>query len=178
MKLAKQAQTIAAGNLAKDRIKDSINTLVEMKDREISQAIQALQSVKDAYETNKAEINAKVISMPLGYNQTVNWSKVEKMIENSLNWDKVVELIQNVIPIQNIDKIKNVNNQTTLNQYKSLVVFVMSKLNYSQKNKVRYISYWEAQGSVAMPTTGDIQKYQIGLNGWRGIILFFILIKV
>jgi hypothetical protein len=177
LKLAKQAQTIAAGNLAKDRIKDSINTLVEMKDREISQAIQALQSVKDAYETNKAEINAKVISMPLGYNQTVNWSKVEKMIENSLNWDKVVELIQNVIPTQNIDKIKNVNNQTTLNQYKSLVVFVMSKLNYSQKNKVRYISYWEAQGSVAMPTTGDIQKIPDWIKWVAGIILFFILIK-
>jgi len=177
IKLAKQAETLAFGKLIKDRVKDTIETLVEMKDIEISQAIQALQSVKDAYETNKEEINAKVRSMHLGYNQTLDWGKVEKMIENSLNWNKVVELIQNVIPTQNIDKIKNVNNQTTLNQYKSLVTFVMSKLNYSQKNKVRYISYWEAQGGVAMPTTGDIEKIPDWIKWVAGIVIFFILIK-
>lgn len=175
MQLAKKAQTISAGNLAKDRIKDSINTLEEMKDREISQAIEALQSIKGAYEKNKAEINAKVLTMPLGYNQTINWSKVEQMIENSLNWDKVIELIQNVIPPQNIDKIKNVKNQTALNQYKSLVTFVMSKLSYFQKNKVRYISYWEAQGKVAVPTSGDIEKIPNWVWWVVAIIILIIL---
>ncbi len=177
MKLAKQAQGIAVGNLTKDRVKDSINTLEEMKDREISQAIQALKSIKDAYETNKAKIENEVRRMPLGYNQSINWSKVNQMIENSLNWDKVVELIQRVIPPQNIDKIKNVKNQTTLNEYKSLVTFVMSKLSYLQKNKVRYISYWEAQGSVAMPTSGDIEKIPDWVKWVGGIILLIILIR-
>jgi len=177
MQLAKQAQTISAGNLTKERIKDSINTLEEMKDREISQAIEALQSIKGAYEKNKAEMNAKVLSMPLGYNQTINWSKVEQMIENSLNWDKVVELIQQVIPPHNIDKIKNVKNQTTLNQYKSLVTFVVSKLSYFQKSKVRYISYWEAKGKVAVPTSGDIEKIPNWVKWVAGIIVLIILAK-
>ena len=54
-----------------------------MKDKEISQAIQLLQSIKDAYETNKEKITADVRAMPLGYNQSINWSKVNEMIENS-----------------------------------------------------------------------------------------------
>ena len=143
MQMAKLTQTIAAGNLTKDRIKDSINTLEEMKDREISQAIETLQSIKDAYETNKAEINAKAMSMPLGYNQTVNWSKVNQMIENSLNWDKVVDLILKVIPLKNVEKIKNTNKPSKLNEYKTLVDFVFSKLSYSQINNVKYICYWK-----------------------------------
>ena len=143
MKLAKLTQTIAAGNLTKDRIKDSITTLEEMKDREISQAIQTLQSIKDAYETNKAEINAKALSMPLGYNQTVNWSKVNQMIEKSLDWDKVVDLILKVIPLKNVEKIKNTNKPSQINEYKTLVDFVLSKLSYSQINNVKYICYWK-----------------------------------
>jgi hypothetical protein len=148
MQLAKQTQTIAAGNLTKDRIKDSINTLEEMKDREISRAIQTLQSIKDAYETNKAEINAKVMSMPLGYNQTVNWSKVNQMIEKSLDWDKVVDLILKVIPLKNVEKIKNTNKPSQINEYKTLVDFVLSKLSYSQINNVKYICYWKEVSTI------------------------------
>jgi len=143
MKLAKQAETLAVGKLTKDRVKDSIETLSEMKDRELSQAIDILKSVKDAYETNKAKINAEVLSMPLGYNQTINWSKVNQMIEKSLDWDKVVELILKVIPLKNIGKIKNTNNPAQINEYKTLTDFVLSKLSYSQINKVKYICYWK-----------------------------------
>ena len=99
------------------------------------------------------------------------------MIENSLDWDKVVELIQRVIPQKNIEKIKNINNPTSQNEYKSLVNFVMSKLNYSQKNKVRYISYWEVPTKIAVPTTGDIDKIPDWIKWVGGIILFIILIK-
>lgn len=175
IELARKADTIAVGTLAKERVKDNLDTMEEMKDREISQAINMLQSVKDAYEKNKEEINLKVMLMPLGYNQTVNWSKVNQMIEKSLNWDKVIELIQKVIPQRNIEKIKNVKNQAKLNEYKSLVAFVMSKLTYLQKNKVRYISYWETPSSVPMPTGGDIEKIPNWLWWVVGIILIFIL---
>ena len=153
-KLAKSTQVIAIGKLTKDRIIDSLNTLEEMKDKEISQAIQLLQSIKDAYETNKTKINAEVRSMPLGYNQSINWSKVNEMIENSLDWDKVVSLIQEVIPQKNVSKIKNVQNAAKVNEYKSLVDFAMTKLNYSRKNKVQYVCYWKA-ASKSSPTTSS-----------------------
>lgn len=149
MKLAKQAETLAIGKLTKDRVKDNIVTLSEMKDRELLQAIELLRSVKDAYETNKLKINAEVLSMPLGYNQTINWSKVNQMIEKSLDWDKVVDLILKVIPQKNIEKIKNTNNSFQINEYKSLVDFVISKLSFSQVNKVKYICYWKTENTVA-----------------------------
>jgi hypothetical protein len=171
MKLAKQAETLAIGKLTKDRVKDSIETLEEMKDREISQAIQVLKSIKDAYDTNKAEIIAKVkqqeqtdIQIILGH-ASINWGKVNQMIENSINWDKAVELVQEVVPRNHIEKIKNVQNQITLNEYKSLVNFLLGKLTYSNQKKVSYLRFWEAPG---IP---DWIKW-VG-----GIILFIILIR-
>lgn len=179
-KLAKSTDIIAIGKLTKDRIIDSLNTLEEMKDKEISQAIQVLQSIKDAYETNKAKINSEVRSMPLGYNQSVNWSKVNEMIENSLDWDKVVSLIHEVIPNKNMDKIKNVQNEGKINEYKSLVDFVLGKLIYSRKSKVQYICYWKAV-SKSSPTTSSSSSNEEGIPDWLkwvgGIILFIILIK-
>lgn len=44
--LTKLADSIAVGKLAKDRAKDSLATLAEMKDKEISQAIDLLKSIK------------------------------------------------------------------------------------------------------------------------------------
>jgi len=175
-KLAKSTEAIAIGKLTKDRIIDSLSTLEEMKDKEISQAIQVLQSIKEAYETNKTKITAEVRAMPLGYNQSINWSKVNEMIENSLDWDKVVSLIQEVIPQKNVDKIKNINNQTKINEYRNLVTFVMNKLSYLRKNKIKYICYWEGPGP-SMPTAGDIEKIPDWVKWVGGIILLIILIK-
>jgi hypothetical protein len=175
-KLAKSSESIAIGKLTLDRIVDSLQSLEGMKDPELSAAIQLLQSIKDAYEENKVKINQDVRAMPLGYNQSINWSKVNQMIENSLNWDKVVSLIQREIPQKNVDRIKIINNQTKLNEYKSLTTFIMNRLTYLQKNKVKYICYWEAPG-LAMPTSGDIEKIPEWLKWLGGIILFIILIK-
>jgi len=41
-KLTKLADSIAIGRLTKDRAKDSLATLAEMKDKELSQAIEVL----------------------------------------------------------------------------------------------------------------------------------------
>lgn len=171
MKLAKQAETLAVGNLAKDRVKDSIETLVEMKDKELSQAIQLLQSIKEAYKTNKAKINAEVFSMQLGYNQTINWSKVNQMIEKSLDWDKVVDLILKIIPCKNIDKIRNINNPAQITEFKTLVDFVISKLSFSQVNKIKYICYWKTENTVANVEL-TIKSFPIWAKWCLGIAAF------
>ena len=62
---------------------------------------------------------------------------------NCLDWGKVVELILKVIPYKNIDKIKRASNSTKLNEYKTLVNFLMSKISYSYKSRIAYINYWE-----------------------------------
>lgn len=56
MKLTKQAETLAIGNLTKDRIKDSIKTIIELKDRDLLQVVELLKSVKKIYENSYREI--------------------------------------------------------------------------------------------------------------------------
>lgn len=175
MNLAKQAENIAVGNLTKDRIKDNMNSLAEMKDKELSQAIDLLKSVKDAYETNKARINAEVLSMPLGYNQSINWSKVNQMIEKSLDWDKVVDLILRVIPQINVEKIKNTNKPSQVNEYKTLADFVISKLSFSQVNKVKYICYWKTENAVSNVEL-TVKSLPLWAKWCLGIAIFLLIV--
>lgn len=141
-KLAKSSEKIAIGKLTKDRISDNLNTFEEMKDYELSSALNLLQSIKDAFETNKAKIHEEVRSKVLGRNQTINWNKVNQIVNDSLDWNKVTTLIQEKITLKNLEKIKQISNPTKINEFKTLVEFVYGKLNYSQKNKVKYLFYW------------------------------------
>ncbi|MBU4537516.1 MAG: hypothetical protein L6264_06795 [Weeksellaceae bacterium] len=152
LKLAKISQGLAVNKITQERIKDNISTLSGMKDREIRQAIEVLQSIKKAYESNEAKIMKQVSDMRLGYNQSVNWTKVNDMIANSLDWHKVVQLIKEVIPPNNVQKIKNNQDQNQIREYQSLVGFLFSKLGYSLKNQVKYLNYWETLGSAPTKT--------------------------
>lgn len=172
IELGKEAKGIARGKLAKDRITDNLSTMEGMKDKEINNAIDLLKSIKKAFEENEAKINIEVMSMKLGYNQTINWSKVENMIANSLDWDKVASLIKEAIPQSNIEKIKNSSNQAELTEYKNLAKWVFGKLKYSQKTQVKYICFWDTFTTV--PTSDDFPLWA----KWAiGIVIFIILTK-
>jgi hypothetical protein len=184
MELAKLAESIAVGNLTKDRVKDSINSLEELKDKEISEAIILLKSVKDAFEANERSIMVEVRRQKasLGYGQTINWTKVSDMINNSIDWGKVVELIHSVIPRQNIEKIKNVNDSSKINEYKSLVNFLFSKLSYSNKSRVNYLSFWEttkrSTGSTSTHRPETFTPADQGLPTWAIIVIVIIVLIV
>lgn len=133
MKLAKQADKLAAGKLTKDRIKDSIETLEEMKDKELSQAIQLLESVKEAYETNEREIRAEVrrmeetdIQIKLG-NRSINWSAVEDNIKNSINWEEVNKLLIAILPDNNLKKIKESDKSEEKKEFLDLANWLKEK---------------------------------------------------
>ena len=186
--LAKKCESIAVGSLVKERVSDSLNTLEEMKDKELTQAIQVLQSIKDAYQKNETEIRATVRKQEasLEFGRTINWTKVNELIKDSLNWNKVVELIQEAIPKKNIDKIKKMANLPKINEYKELVNFILSKISYSNSQKVLYIRYWQSsvittQNTSTTPTNKSISKNDDGIPDWvkwvGGIILFIILIR-
>ncbi len=162
MKLVKLADRIAVNKITKDRIKDNINTLEEMKDKELSQAIELLKSVKAAYETNKTKITAEVRmqELTLSLGQSINWSKVNQMIENSINWNKVVELVKEVIPQRNIEKIKLSEKQAKVTEYKYLVDFLLGKLSYSQKNQVQYLCYWKAVSTTPLTPASPTSTYK------------------
>ena len=159
MKLAKLANGIAANKITKDRIKDNINTLEEMKEQELNQAVELLKSVKEAYEQACRQIDKQVEDLQYdiipGFggqapiripklNVSINWNKVEEMKRKALAWDKVVDLIKQAILPEYIEKIKQSEKETKINEYKSLVDFLFSKLNYSQKNQVIYLCYWKS----------------------------------
>ena len=152
MKLAKLAESIAVNDTTKNKVKESISSLEGMKDREINQAIEVLNSIKLAYKKAISEIDTQVTEMIMNMprNQTINYSKVNEMKKECLDWDKVVDFITESIPLKNIEKIKKTNDSSRLNEYKKLVEFIQSKLSYSHKNKVKYLSYWL---SISNPTT-------------------------
>mgnify|MGYP001032213558 FL=1 len=144
-KLTKLADSIAVGKLTKDRAKDSLATLADMKDREVNQAIAILNSIKLAYEKAISEIDAQVsaMRMTMSYNQSINYSKVDKMKANCLNWDKVVEVVGNGVSINDVEVIQRCSNQSKVAEYKSLVDFLLGKLGPIQINQVKHLCYWK-----------------------------------
>jgi hypothetical protein len=198
MKLAKKAESLAVGKLTKDRVTENLKTLEEIKDRELSQAINVLQSIKAAYEEACRQIDKQVDELQyrtLGntkipkINVSINWLKVEEMKWNCLAWDKVAELILEAIPLRNIEKIKHTSNATKIDEYKSLVNFILSIISYSYKNKIAYINYWE---TPITPSTSARSKtksnssssnsqsnFEFAPNAWWiiGLIGFFVAIS-
>jgi hypothetical protein len=189
MKLAKQAEALAIGKLTKDRIKDSIETLEGMKEKELSQAIAVLRAIKDAYEEACRQIDKQVdellydtfgtIKFPK-LNVSINWSKVERMKRNCLAWDKVSEVIREAIPPQNIDKIKQASNVSKISEYKSLVNFVLSKISNSYKSRIAYINYWKtpelttssssssssSRTTISSSTSSSQSDFEFAPNAW------------
>lgn len=144
-KLTKIADRIAVGKLTKDRAKDSLATLEEMKDQEVNQAIALLSSIKLAYDKAISEIDNQVsqMLMTMSYNQTINYTKVDKMKANCLDWSKVVEVISSGISEKDVIAIQNCSNQSKVSEYKSLVDFLFTKIGPLQINKVKYLCYWK-----------------------------------
>ena len=143
--LTKIADGLAVGELTKDRAKDSLESLEEMKDQELNQAIAVLNSIKLAYDKAISEIDAQVSSMRMNmpYNQSINYSKVDKMKASCLNWSKVVELVSSEISLNDIDTIKNCSNQSKVSEYQNLVDFLFNKLGPIQINQVKHLCYWK-----------------------------------
>lgn len=159
LKLTKLADSIAIGKIAKDRAKDSLATLEDMKDREIDQAVEILSSIKVAYEKAISEIDAQVAKMTMSYNQTINYSKIDKMKADCLSWDKVVEVVSNGISLSDIVAIQRCPNQSKVSEYKNLVDFLFGKLGPFQINQVKHICYWkDVRATQAKSTAKQVGK--------------------
>lgn len=145
LKLLNYAKSIAVGNQTKERIEANIEGMEEFKDKEINQAIGLLQSIKEAYTTNETKIRAQVRmqELNLGYGQSINWTKVNELIRDSFDWDKVIELILEVIPSRNIVKISSNKDDSKTRQFKALVDFILDKMSYYNKNRIKYLCYWK-----------------------------------
>jgi len=115
MKLAKLAESIALNEATKNKVKENISTLEGMKDKELSQVIDFLKSVKEAYEENESEIRQEVkkmeqtdILIKMGH-KTINWDAVEDNIKNSIKWTGVNDLLDEILSDNCLTKIKQSN---------------------------------------------------------------------
>lgn len=147
------ADSIAVGKLTKDKAKDSLATLEDMKDQKVNKAIAILSSIKLAYDKAISEIDDQVtrMRMTMSYNQSINYSKVEKMKADCLNWDKVVEVVSDGISTNDVLAIQACSNQSKVSEYKNLVDFLFGKLGPFQINQVKHICFWkDVRGAQAM----------------------------
>ncbi|MCK9450279.1 MAG: hypothetical protein M0Q90_01140 [Bacteroidales bacterium] len=177
-KITKLADSIAVGKLTKDRAKDSLATLADMKDREVNQAIAILNSIKEAYNRACSQIDAEVEKLQYIEFQgmrlprtdvSINWSKVEKMKSRALDWDKVVEVVSNGISINNVEAIQRCSNQSKVSEYKNLVDFLFGKLGPIQMNQVKHLCYWKdvraAQAKSTAKKVGSTISSAAGKGG-------------
>jgi len=170
MELVKLAKSIAQGKFTIDKAKDNLISLEEMKEREISQAIEILQSIKDAFETNERQFLLQVRNQEasMGYGESINWTKVNELIKNCIDWDEAIGLIVRLVPKESILKIKNTQDTSKVNKYKTLVGFVFEKTSYSNKNRINYLAYW----SVSIPRPSQprsptvIEEFDFSKNAW------------
>jgi hypothetical protein len=114
--LLELAQPIAKSTIKIDRALDLKSTLKEMKDKSLSQTVELLQSVKDAYETNEATIRQQIrdlmendAEIKFGL-KTINQTAVEDNIKNSINWKEVNNLLNAVLDSNSLGKIKESSN--------------------------------------------------------------------
>lgn len=149
LELLNLAKSIALGTQTLERINSNIDAISESKDKEMSSAIEFMKSVKKTYEENKIKIMSEVQIMQLGHNQTINWSKVNGVIDNSIDWDKVVEFLIKIIPSENLNKIKSFHDTNTIEEFKKLVDFIVSKLSYMQVNRIKYLNYWKTEDTLS-----------------------------
>jgi hypothetical protein len=124
-KLAKIAQSIAIGSVAKEKISKNLGMLEEIKNQEIAQAIELFQSVKNAYETSVKEIDTLVGSKRIS-GVPINWYKVEELKRNSINWNKVDELLRDVLSDKNLEKIKSCTDASLKQKFIELAEWVKS----------------------------------------------------
>lgn len=163
-KLTELADSIGVGKMVKDRAKDNLATLEEMKDREINRAIAVLSSIKNAYEKAINEIDTQVFQMRMrmSFNQTINYSKVDKMKADCLNWNKVVEVVSDVISMNDVEIIQRCSDQSKISEYKNLVDFLFDKLGPGQINKIKHICYWKnVRAAQAKSTVAKIRRTAI-----------------
>lgn len=115
MKLAKLAESIAVNDATKNKVKENISALEVMRDKELSQVIDFLKSVKETYEENEREVRQEVkkmeqtdILIKMGH-KTINWDAVEDNIKNSIKWSGVNDLLDEILSDKSLNKIKQSN---------------------------------------------------------------------
>lgn len=136
MKLAKLAESVAVNDATKNKVKENISTLEGMKDKELSQIVEVLKSVKLMYEDNERKINQEVrdlekndVLIKLGH-KSINWGAVKDNIRNSINWGNVNDLLSGILTDKNLKKIKESDKSETKKEFWELI-------NWTENNSLK-----------------------------------------
>lgn len=148
IELAKKSQGIAEGVQVKERIRENLEIMERMKDREMNNALEVLKSIKKSYDTLK-----------IGY---------------VMNEDKVVAFINDEITYADVFTISISNKQEELKQYRELVEFLIEKMNFSQFLKIKYLCFW-LEGDFKSTSIILIKKLP---KWAKGILYYLLLLLI
>ena len=156
-KLTETANSIAVGKIIKDRIKDNLETLNDMNDREVNTAIAILKSVKEAYHKAISEIDLEVERQRL-FNR-IDYNAVNRLKTNCLNWDKVVEIIHEEISVEHVEAIKKCGNSKKVNEYKKLTEALFEIILPLHISRVTYLCYWREVSEIKAKVAARARSY-------------------
>lgn len=133
LKISKWAESVAVSEATKSKVREDIKTIEGMKDKELNQAIDVLNSIKSAYEENERNIRQEVIRMKetdimirMGH-RSINWSAVEDNIKTSINWINVNELLVDILSQANLKKIKESDKTKLKEEFWTLLDWIKEK---------------------------------------------------
>lgn len=133
LNLLNTAEILAVNISIKQKVKENISTLEGMKDRELNQAIDVLNSIKSTYEENERTIRQEVMRMKetdvmirMGH-RSINWSAVEDNIKTSINWINVNELLLDILSQANLKKIKESDKTKLKSEFWTLLDWIKDK---------------------------------------------------
>ena len=148
IELTTKSQSIAEGVQVKERIRENLEIMERMKNREMNNALEVLKSIKKSYDTLK-----------IGY---------------VMNEDKVVAFINDEITYADVFTISISNKQEELKQYRELVEFLIQKMNFSQFLKIKYLCFW-LEGDFKSTTIILIKKLP---KWAKGILYYLLLLLI
>ena len=126
--LAVASSSVVCGKIIKDRITDSLETLNEIKYREVYNALNVLKSVKNAYLTNeksyKDELEKIKVKDPF---YSFNGNLLEVMIKESIDWKKVNDELKKYLTDKSLIKIKESDLADEKKEFLELLNWVCSK---------------------------------------------------
>lgn len=187
--LVDKSSILATQEKTKTKIKKNAEILKNRKDQELNDAIIFLRSIKATYEEACNTIDNQVSEaiLTMGYNQSINYNKVDRLKANCLNWDKVVDTISSNITENEVMVIQSSQDYNKVSEYKDLVNFLFDKLGPLQINKIKYICYWKdvrrtQVKSTAKKATEAAKKADEATNGClehiATYVVFFIILII
>src|SRR5690606_633088 len=157
LKISQWAESVAASEITRTKVREDTETLERMKDRELLEAIRFLQSIKKAYKKAYDELLRMVKKdlgikengiymniIPIEYDDSlrrINYSAIDRAARDSINKEVILDLDSKVLTKQAIVKIAQSGKEDKIEEFYELLKYVnynIIRLNLNEKEDILY----------------------------------------